>query len=230
MKFVLASKVIVLESDTTELLHTKDTGEDYTSNIPLDELLGFTDYQFVKNEFYSATGKNLDEYKNWMPTIIMTMIDNGKELQEKNVDHTPLMENAFYAVSVVYKIPIVGLETRKQNFELMYKSMPLKAQAELLMYDLRDLKFNNDEVVSQNCFEKNDLQCLCNMDDMNNYTRPGDSTIIITRNLFWINEIKKYVNQGNAFVAVGAAHLCGNFSIIALLKKEGYFVVPILLK
>lgn len=230
MNFIVKSKLIVLEADTSELLHPTDTHFDFTCNTALDELLGFSDYQFVKNEFFLTTGKDLDNYKFIMPQVIMMMIENAKKNKDLNKSKIPLMENAFYAFSVVKKIPIQGLETRRENFNIMYKGMPLKDQAKLLMYDLKDLQFSSSEEQMKTCFEKQDLTCFCKIDDMSHYTRPGDSTIIINRNLFWIKKIKNYIKQGNVFIAVGAAHLCGDYGIISLLKKDGYTIVPVLTK
>ena len=98
------------------------------------------------------------------------------------------------------------------------------------MYDLKDLKFNNTEETMNACFENQDLTCFCKIDDMNHYTRPGDETFIVKRNLFWIKKIKNYIDQGNVFIAVGAAHLCGDYGIISLLKKSGYAIAPVLIK
>lgn len=230
MAFIWKSKLIVQEADTSELLHPTDTHFDFSCDTPLDELLGFGDYQFVKNEFLQATGRDLEKYKYRMPEVIMLMIEDAKKDKEIYKNKMPQMENAFYAVSVVKKIPIEGLETRRENFELMYKGMPLKDQAKLLMYDLKDLQFNRNEEAMRTCFEKQDLNCICKIDNMSNYSRPGDSTIIVKRNLFWIKKIKNYIKQGNVFIAVGAAHLCGDFGIISLLKKDGYTIVPLLTK
>lgn len=227
LKLILNSKLIVEEADTTEELHPIEHHFDLTCDTPLDELLGFYDYQFVKNEFYEATGKDIEEFKFRMPEVIMLMIENGRADKKTEQDKTPEMENALYALSVVKKIPIAGLETRQENFDIMFKSMPLKDQANLLMYDLKDLQFNDNRSQMNKCFEKQDLDCICKIEDMKHYSRPGDSTIIVKRNMFWLKKIKDYISMGHIFFAVGAAHLCGDLGIIALLKKDGYVIFPL---
>ncbi len=228
ISIILNSKLIVEESDTTEEFHPEEHHFDLTCDTPLDEILGFADYQFVKNNFFHATGKNLEDYKYRMPQVIMLMIEHGREDQKEEQDKMPLMENALYAISVIKRIPIEGLETRKENFDIMFRSMPLKDQADLLMYDLKDLQFNNVMQEISACFERQDLDCICSIEDVNHYTRPGDSTIIVKRNLFWMPKIIDYIRMGKVFIAVGAAHLCGDLGIISLLKKEGYTIVPVL--
>jgi uncharacterized protein YbaP (TraB family) len=230
MRIIMRCKLIVQEADTTELLHSTHPGFDFTSDTALDELLGYSDYQYVKYEFFKATGKDIEQYKFRMPQAIMLMIEKGKKDKEIYKSKMPLMENAFYALSVVKKIPIKGLETRQDIFNIMYKGMPLQDQAKLLLHSLKDHSFNRSEETMNACFEKQDLSCFCKVDDMNHYTAPGDSTIILKRNLFWIKNIRNYIEQGNVFIAVGAAHLCGNFGIISLLKKDGYTIVPVMTK
>jgi len=49
------------------------------------------------------------------------------------------------------------------------------------------------------------------------------------RNLAWMPALKRYFNEGNAVVLVGAAHLPGKQGLIALLKNSGYRVEPTVL-
>lgn len=110
----------------------------------------------------------------------------------------------------------------------MFRSMPLQDQANLLMYYLKELQFNNVKQEMTTCFERQDLECVCKIENINEYARPGDSTIIVKRNLFWLPKIRNYISRGKAFIAVGAAHLCGDLGIVSLLRKEGYTIVPVL--
>lgn len=227
MNIILKSRIIVQEADTIELFHAKDQDFDLSADTALDVLLGYADYQFVKQEFYVATGSELEPNKNLMPMVIMEMIDSGNKQLSGVPLKQPMMENAFYALSVVKNIPIAGLETRKENFLLMYKTMPLNEQAKLLMYSLKNLKFTDIGEVMKSCFDSQDLQCLCNVEDLGSYKRPGDMNLLVARNLFWLNRIEKHILDGNAFIAVGAAHLCGELGVIELLKKKGYILAPI---
>ena len=52
--------------------------------------------------------------------------------------------------------------------------------------------------------------------------------IIDKRNIDWISKITALMKKESVFVAVGAAHLPGEFGILHLLKKAGYKVSPIL--
>ena len=189
MSLIWGSKLIVLEADTTEAMPNPNRPKfDYHVETPLDEILGFADYEFVKREFNSITNHDLDKNKYNMPLHIMDMIEHERKKANPEKESTPLMESALYAISRIKHIPMKGLETREDMFNIMYKEMPLKTQAQLLLYDLKNIQpFNSDDNSMQPCFEKQDLTCLCKIDDMEHYTRPGDSTIVIKRNLFWID-------------------------------------------
>jgi uncharacterized protein YbaP (TraB family) len=48
-------------------------------------------------------------------------------------------------------------------------------------------------------------------------------TLLIDRNKNWANWIGQRMKRpGTVFLAVGAGHLAGNDSVIAMLKREGY--------
>ncbi len=46
--------------------------------------------------------------------------------------------------------------------------------------------------------------------------------IIDARNLLWMRTLLPEIDQGDAFVAVGALHLPGSLGLIELLRREGY--------
>lgn len=48
------------------------------------------------------------------------------------------------------------------------------------------------------------------------------------RNKDWVKQLKNIMPKEAVFVAVGAGHLIGNAGLIALLRKEGYKVRPVL--
>lgn len=227
LNLILSSDLIVMEADTTELFHPSKMKFDFIVDTPLDHLIGFQDYQMVQQEFFEATGKQLENYKYIMPQRILNIIEDGRNDQDPTFESKPIMENAFYAASRLKGIPIEGLETRADMYRIMYQGMPLDVQAKLLLYYLKDMKFNTTDAQLMPCIQKQDLNCFCQFEDISHYTKPGDSTIIITRNLFWLPKIEKHLKQKNIFIGVGAAHLCGNYGIVDLLKKKGYILIPI---
>jgi uncharacterized protein YbaP (TraB family) len=226
MNFTMKSKCIILEADTSEMLNLSKEYYSLKTDTSIEDVLGLAEYQFVRNVFYKATGKEIDNYRFYIPHAILTLIrkaENEISLRESK----RIMERAFYAISSVKNIPIYGLETREEVYNIMYKGMPLREQAKLLLAELKsEPLFEREEQMNQ-CFFNQDLSCFCAIDDLQHYTNPGDSIMVLGRNLHWINKIDNFIVEGNSFVAVGAAHLCGDFGIVALLKRRGHHLIPV---
>jgi hypothetical protein len=58
----------------------------------------------------------------------------------------------------------------------------------------------------------------------------GLDLLLDKRNKNWVEQLKKILPANNIFMAVGAGHLVGKMGLIALLRKEGYTLKPIVNK
>ncbi|WP_256469764.1 TraB/GumN family protein [Flavobacterium humidisoli] len=52
--------------------------------------------------------------------------------------------------------------------------------------------------------------------------------ILDDRNQKWVKLIPELIKENGVFIAVGAAHLGGEYGVINLLRKEGYTVKPVM--
>ena len=52
--------------------------------------------------------------------------------------------------------------------------------------------------------------------------------LLDNRNKNWVGQLKDIMKTSSVFVAVGAGHLVSKAGLIALLRKEGYTVKPLL--
>jgi uncharacterized protein YbaP (TraB family) len=57
-----------------------------------------------------------------------------------------------------------------------------------------------------------------------------EDILLYNRNMNWVKQLKTIMKAESVFVAVGAGHLVGTKGLIALLKKEGYKVRPLINK
>ncbi len=57
----------------------------------------------------------------------------------------------------------------------------------------------------------------------------GDNVMLKGRNEKWLPKILPYLENQNAFVAVGLLHLYGDCGLIMQLKAKGYLVTPVIL-
>jgi uncharacterized protein YbaP (TraB family) len=66
------------------------------------------------------------------------------------------------------------------------------------------------------------------LDEVNtSYADPADAAtfyrlMVVERNRAWMAPLQRYLNEGNAVVLVGAAHLPGNAGLVRLLEQAGY--------
>lgn len=57
--------------------------------------------------------------------------------------------------------------------------------------------------------------------------REFDEVLLDRRNVLMVDRAKPYVNRGEAFIAVGAAHLPGAMGMVELFRKAGYTVTKV---
>jgi uncharacterized protein YbaP (TraB family) len=53
--------------------------------------------------------------------------------------------------------------------------------------------------------------------------------MLTERNADWLTPLRRYLDEGDAVVVIGAAHLPGTDGVVALLRDQGYSVEPVLL-
>jgi hypothetical protein len=55
-----------------------------------------------------------------------------------------------------------------------------------------------------------------------------NSPLVVSRNLSWMPEIIKNINQGRAFIAVGQDHLYGQNGLLNLISRRGYSIQQVI--
>ncbi len=77
-------------------------------------------------------------------------------------------------------------------------------------------------------YKQNDVEKIYRFIKDNGGDGDFETALLVTRNKRWIPVIKKATAEKASFFAVGAGHLGGKEGVIALLKKEGYTLTPVL--
>lgn len=170
-----------------------------------------------------ASGAALDAYRPWLAAFMVSM--NGP-LQagyrpDAGVDKT-LMEWARASGKALR-----GLETADTQVRLI-AGMSEEGQVAYLNHYVR----NADGIVA-NLDQTVDAWIKGDADEVGRLTRlnTGDvhadvhNAALIVRNADWVRQIEDMMaGSGTAFVAVGAAHLMDNDSVIDMLKAKGFTV------
>jgi uncharacterized protein YbaP (TraB family) len=122
--------------------------------------------------------------------------------------------------------PIGELETNLEQFGF-FDRLPEKAQDALLEGALDDSKSAEGEFSGMlKAWSKGDVQGIANTFDRDLSGSPELAQALIhQRNANWSKWIEQRMQQpGSVMIAVGAGHLAGKDSVIAMLQRDGYRV------
>ncbi|UWY29092.1 TraB/GumN family protein [Flavobacterium sp. TR2] len=121
-------------------------------------------------------------------------------------------------------IPIVGLETVKSQFEILEK-----AYTNDEMLGLLEESTPEEAVQLVDAYKSENIEAMYAFSTDKRFTsEKTKKQIVDDRNLDWVKQVPELTKQNSVFMAVGAAHLGGEFGIINLLRKEGYTVKPVM--
>lgn len=124
---------------------------------------------------------------------------------------------------------IEGFETMEQQLHFVADE-PQALQVQKLHEELAEMDKSAAEMGDMvAAWEKGDVAKIGEMEDGELKAKYPDEykTLVVERNAKWaatLDGVLKDSATGNVFVAVGAAHLAGDESVIELLKKDGWKV------
>lgn len=121
---------------------------------------------------------------------------------------------------------IDGLETPEQQFGFL-ASLPEADQMALLRSAIRDLHGLHAEANSlMQGWATGDIEAVGDLMNRSLQDSPNLSRVLLTeRNARWAAWVARRMDQpGHAFLAVGAGHLAGENSLIAMLNRHGFKV------
>lgn len=126
------------------------------------------------------------------------------------------------------EVEVAGLETAEEQMKI-FDGMTMEDQVEMIMKSLRDMdESSNATAKLEDVFLTQDIEKIQELmkedgGDMMNY----EDDLLKNRNERWIPQLKKMMKKNKCFIAVGAAHLGGEYGVINLLREKGYEVTPV---
>jgi uncharacterized protein YbaP (TraB family) len=118
-------------------------------------------------------------------------------------------------------------ETGEQQIRF-FADLPIGAQVEFLRATLAEIETQDEDLVPMNkAWARGDTAKLAGyFAKMDKELSPQVyNTLIRDRNERWVTQIREIMaGSGKTFIAVGAAHLIGEGSVVTLLRKQGYKV------
>lgn len=137
----------------------------------------------------------------------------------------PIMIDSFFQqLAAELEMPVFGLETAEQQMSAL-TSQSIEEQ----VHDLKQL-LNTEDVCAEfetlaRYYKHQQLDSLEGATKQ--MSKQQSSDLLYERNKNWAAKLPTYFKSNACFVAVGALHLCGKRSVLALLRKKGFTVKPV---
>ena len=130
-------------------------------------------------------------------------------------------EQELEKIAVANKIQLLGLESADEQLNI-FNQIPFDDQMDMVFSELNNgQKSIQDFNDLQKAYKKQALNVLC--DFASNEKLAGNTALFLDdRNKKWIPKMIDMMREESVFFAVGTGHLCGEYGLIALLKKEGF--------
>jgi uncharacterized protein len=224
-----SSKVLIEEVDLDELTNPLTAialvGKAMlTDGRTLDQLISPALYKQVaaRAEKAGVPAIALDRMKPWMAAVSLT----APALRNAGFDTNLGVDKHFFDKAKAAGLERRALETVAYQFDRLDQMSPAlqEAMLESVLADL-DVEIANVKTIAQAwsrgetaTIERLLLGALLESPEL--YER-----LLVERNKNWVAPVERCVKERTAcFVVVGAAHLVGPHSLVALLKQRGYSV------
>lgn len=193
----------------------------------LKDLYTPAEYEKLSSFFKDSLHMPLNFLESVKPYFLVAMM-YPKMMPCKSVSG---VEEELMKLAKQNKKNIKGLETLEFQ-AAVFDSIPYEQQAKELLKSIDSLPAYTVYFDSMVQVYKN--QQLDKMETLFNDEEFGmeeyQDILLDKRNQNWVNQLKAIMKNESVFVAVGAGHLVGEKGLIALLKKEGYTLKPVLNK
>ena len=189
--------------------------------------------QLISKELYDKTVKALLKYD--MPTMVVNKLKPWAVVVTLSMPPTQtgeVLDLQLYRKAQQLKIPTYGLEKVEEQLQV-FEDIPLTDQITLLRDTLKYI--DKMPIIFDQLHElylARDLTALMrfsitymrNSSDNQALMDAFYKRVVDDRNIRMVNRMEQRLQEGNAFIAVGALHLPGEKGLLKLLQNRGYQV------
>ncbi len=218
------SQPFIIESVLTEESNKVFFDSIISPDEKLSDLVEAPIYHYLE-ETLPDYGVPLEKIPSLKPWAAFTLIGRPKPVNAATLD-TVLIQTARSLNKT-----IIGLETMKELIEPMEK---LNINDQIII--LNDTVCNHKQII-QDSWELLQLYLardLAGMMEFNNQPHYDENVfnryiqvILYDRNERMLERIIPYLDNGHAFIALGALHLAGDEGLLKMLKKKNYIITRI---
>ncbi|MBS1495518.1 MAG: TraB/GumN family protein [Bacteroidetes bacterium] len=193
----------------------------------LKDLYSEKDYERLSNFFNDSLSMPLTMMSKIKPSFLEAFI-YPKLLPCKSLSG---VEEELLKIAKEDKKKINGFENIQFQASV-FDSIPYAEQAQDLLKTVDSINaYKNSFDSMLNVYKTQQLSKIEAMLNDKDFGMADDRGVLLdNRNKNWVAQLKKILKKENVFIAVGCGHLVGSNGLIALLKKEGYSLKPLLNK
>lgn len=193
----------------------------------LADLYSEADYNRVKMFFNDSLHMQMGFVEHMKPFMLVAML-YPKMMPCKTVSG---VEEELMKLAKIQQKEIRGLETMEQQTAI-FDSIPYEEQAKELLKSIDSLQDNRKYFDTMLRVYKSqrlkDIEAMFSKSEFG--MQEHEDVLLYDRNRNWVTQLKDIMKKESVFVAVGAGHLVGEKGLVALLRKAGYKIRPILNK
>ena len=221
------SKQLILEVN----LNDPAIAQEYQTHMTLPEGTELKNYFSNEDEYrqfaerlQSYTDMDISLFSKFKPLVLLSALS----MKSFACSATSSYETNLMDLAKAAHIPIRGLETALSQFEI-FDHLTNEEIKELLFEGLEESRpeKGNKEEQMMVLYKNQDIDGLYNLLSSSKELKGHEQEFLINRNINWVKDLPKLMDEKPCFIAVGAAHLAGESGILNLLAKEGYRVEPI---
>lgn len=241
----------VSDERVTHLAPEVEAAFNQADHFVMEMLLNFKATGYVASASFFNNGQTLEdimdhiEYKQLIALLKKrnymseSMVRNMKPWAVLMILMMPLeqkmgsiLDMQLYRRAIQEKMQVSGLESAKEQVDI-FDGLEMQDQLWLLNQSVENIDLNDAQIpLMLNAYLQRDLQALVKIQES---SMVDDSDVddrfmlelLDKRNVRMVKRLQPILQQGNAFIAIGALHLPGATGVLALLEERGYVVSSI---
>lgn len=221
------SKTIYLEMDMDDpamMPKLMQSMQEKTDGYSLQNVFKPQDYQKLSQYFKDSIGMDVSFFKTMKPMILLSTV----LMKSLDCSQPASYEESLIKMAKEQQKPIEGLENIEDQVAV-FDAIPDSTESTMIMDYINDLP--KQKALFSRLVAAYKRQ---NITEIHEYLKESpelagfEDIMVYDRNRNWIPVIEKAAAKETTLIACGAMHLGGDQGVVALLRKQGYTVEPVL--
>ncbi len=190
------------------------------------------DYKFVDEKMIAILGAGLGQMGMLKPMAIQlaaVMMAYTKYFPDMNPNN--VLDSYIQIEAEKMQKPVLGLESIDHQIYVLFGSMSLQRQADILLCYMKNMDQYLNQISSvirdYDHGDLNNLYRLMKDEETCPSSEQEMDSINKGRNDTWMKKLPGIMKDNSSFIAVGALHLAGEEGLLNQLEKLGYKVEPV---